>query len=336
MGKADEKLNEGKYLHLGGEELNKIEKPKISVIIPVYNSEKYIKRALDSMSGQTFKDFEVIMIDDGSKDASLRIMEEYKERHESWKLVSIENKGVSNARNIGISMARGEYISFMDSDDFVAPDFLETLYNTAKMSDAEIVCCNYYRYWENVGFLIPHILMLSEGIYCSEEVFKYLISDVRMHYYIWNKLWKKSLFSSNGIKFPDMYFEDMVACTNLFYCSKRIAVNSKALYYYTKHKDSITDVMTEKKFKDYIKAYEFIRMFLESKGEYRKYSISHRFLGYRMILESIGILFKIHKENKELSSWIKDLKETINRILYLMGDSFISREVREKTLDISK
>ena len=119
--------------------------PKVSVIIPVYNVEQYLRECLDSVVNQTLKDIEIICVNDGSTDNSLVILEEYAAKDERIKIVNKENGGLSSARNCAIPLARGEYIGFVDSDDWIDLDFYEKLYNTAKKYKAEIACANLYR-----------------------------------------------------------------------------------------------------------------------------------------------------------------------------------------------
>ena len=114
--------------------------PKFSIIIPVYNVEKYIKKCLDSVFSQSYKDYEVIVVNDGSTDKSMDIAKEY-----NVKIINQKNAGLSITRNNGLQIANGEYISFIDSDDWVDLDFLEKLYNTAKKYDADIAACGIKR-----------------------------------------------------------------------------------------------------------------------------------------------------------------------------------------------
>ena len=122
--------------------------PKISLIIPVYNVEKYIRKTLESVLAQTFTDYEVIMVNDGSTDGSLAVLKEYADKYENFKLINQNNCGSSKARNVGINEAAGDYLAFLDSDDFLKPDFLEVLYSSAEENGADIACCNYYLYYE--------------------------------------------------------------------------------------------------------------------------------------------------------------------------------------------
>ena len=115
---------------------------KISVIIPVYNVEKYLRECLDSLINQSFKDFEVICIDDGSTDKSYKILEEYSQKDSRIKVLKQEHNGAGAARNLGIEIAKGKYIQFLDSDDYFEPNMLEELYNTAEKFGADMAVCS--------------------------------------------------------------------------------------------------------------------------------------------------------------------------------------------------
>ena len=127
----------GRWLFMDSEKID------ISLIVPVYNVEKYLKRALTSVENQTFKNFEVIIVNDGSTDGSLEIISEFVDRNKNFTLINQENKGLGEARNVGIRHAKGRYVAFLDSDDFLEPEYLEKLYLSAIKTCADIVCCNF-------------------------------------------------------------------------------------------------------------------------------------------------------------------------------------------------
>ena len=136
--------------------------PKISIIVPVYNVEKYIRRCLDSIAAQTFTDWECICVDDGTPDASGKICDEYAQKDGRFVVIHKENGGVSSARNVGLDVAKGEYVTFCDSDDWVEKEMLEVFYNTALKNDAEVVISgfrttdehgNYQEFLPSAGWL---------------------------------------------------------------------------------------------------------------------------------------------------------------------------------------
>ncbi|MDR1628362.1 MAG: glycosyltransferase family 2 protein [Oscillospiraceae bacterium] len=302
---------------------NKI--PDISVIIPVYNGEKYLKKSLNSVAAQTFNNFEVIIVDDGSEDNSLYIIKEYENKYSNFKWFSIKKNGVSVARNIGIEKSRGKYLSFIDSDDFVLPNFLEILYNNMKENNTDIACCNYYLYWPKRNFYIKNVICLPSGVYSSDKALYSLVKDVRLHFFLWNKLWKKSLFTDNNIKFPqNKCYEDVYACLRAFYFSKSISVISAPLYFYTRRNDSYESSTTLKKYQDYIAAFQYIRIFLNSQGKYNKYRISHIILGMRMILSSIPMSFSVRRCARGKQEFFYEFKFAVKSIFYCISNKFKS------------
>ena len=170
-----------------------MKKPKFSIIVPVYNTEKDLKRGLDSSKSQSLKDYEVIIVNDGSNDNSSDIISKY-----PYKVINQENQGPSVARNTGIKESRGEYIGFMDSDDYLEPKFLELLYTAAVDSDADIACCNFNMYYPAKKLKIFMPFTSFPGVYSKTKALRKLILDIGVHYFVWNKLSKRSLFFDNN------------------------------------------------------------------------------------------------------------------------------------------
>ena len=146
---------------------------KISVIIPVYNAEKYLVQCLDSITAQTLQDIEIICINDGSTDGSLAILNEYKERDSRFTVVNICNGGVSNARNMGLERVSGEYVTFLDSDDWLEPNYCEMLYQLAQDENADIVMCSYCKEYQD-RTIIVHSLEKEKLVLDREQTQKYI------------------------------------------------------------------------------------------------------------------------------------------------------------------
>ena len=235
--------------------------PNVSLIIPVYNVEQYLPKCLESIAAQTLKGFEVILVDDGSTDHSLEILRGFARRFPNTCVIHQENGGVSKARNAGIQAARGKYIAFMDSDDYIAPLYLQRLYESAKKYRADMVCCSYYRYNAVTHELRPAQFRKAPGIYTPKEMIRALILDMGIKGFIWNKLWRRTLFTEHHITFPTMCFEDISVCQRGFYFSNRIAVIGDPLYFYVQHKDSAIGALNIKKLNDYLRALADLRGF---------------------------------------------------------------------------
>lgn len=206
----------------------------ISVIVPIYKVEKYINRCIESLLNQTFSDFELILVDDGSPDHCGEICDDYGEKDNRVKVIHKENGGLSDARNAGFKAAKGEYVVFVDSDDWVAPAFLESLYIAIQGNDiceCEIVrtSTDSITYLESNGETV---------LYSAQDALQMLILDRGFHQYVWNKMYKKSLID-------DIHFE--VGKTNedefwtyqVFGRAERIVKISNVLYCYYQRDDSI-------------------------------------------------------------------------------------------------
>ena len=209
---------------------------KISVIVPVYNSGQYLKKCLDSLVNQTFKDYEIIVINDGSTDISQYIIDEYEIKYPFIKAFNKENGGMSSARNLGLDKASGDYIAFVDSDDFVETFFLEKMYNKAIETNSDVVICNYFALNEEKKNTINCHMKFS-----SDEKKEYLLSPPM----VWNKLIKSNMF--NYIRYKEgIFYEDLDICVKLLSFINKVSFVDEPLYnYYLQHSGS---VMTQKTF----------------------------------------------------------------------------------------
>ncbi len=288
-----------------------MERPKISIIVPVYNTELFLDKCLESLYEQTFKDYEVLMINDGSTDGSLKIMEKYQNKSEKFQIIQNLNKGISFSRNLGLSEAKGDYIAFVDSDDFVSPDFLKILYNKAVESNADIVVCNYiiYNYENNTEIKYP--FKLKEGLYKKPKALKHLIYDCRINYYVWNKLWKRSVLVENNINFLDMCFEDTDFSIKAFYNAREVFIVSNELYYYVKHEKSMTAFVDTNKIKDYLYALAGIRVFLEEKKAFKNYRLCFFIHSIRVLFTTFKLIFLAHKLCKNFNGIFFNLVKVI-------------------------
>lgn len=209
---------------------------KVTIIVPVYNVEDYLRECVNSILSQTYKNIEVILIDDGSTDSSGNICEEYK----SSKVIVIhkENEGLSAARNCGLELATGDYISFVDSDDYLMPDMISELLKCAIINNVPIVCCDYEKDGD-----IRNSNMAEIDIPCMilkrTNAIGHLFDQKGYKCYAWNKLYKADLFKKT--RYPiGRYFEDIETSYKLFCQCERIAYIKRKLYFYRVRKESIT------------------------------------------------------------------------------------------------
>ena len=212
-------------------------KVAISVVVPIYNCEQYIEKCLDSIINQKFKDFQIILIDDGSKDNSGNICERYAKIDERITVVHQKNCGVSETRKRGLEISDSEFVAFIDSDDYIKEDYLYNLYNNIKNSNADFVCCNSI----DVGEKLPKNFIIDKDEIINDKVS--LMNDYfhgkRYAYCIWGKLFKRSIFKN--IEFPKMkYAEDTCIILNLFMKCDTIALMSYNGYYYVQREQSAT------------------------------------------------------------------------------------------------
>ncbi|MCL2425488.1 MAG: glycosyltransferase [Oscillospiraceae bacterium] len=218
----------------------------ISIIMPVQNMEKYLARSIDSVLAQTYKNFEIVLINYGSADSSKAICDEYVASDSRIKLVDKDDKGLSDARNAGVAHASGEYITFVDSDDYIHELFLEKMYTRIKSDNSDICMCTYHFVDEGEEDYSAmkstpdtydyHIEGLSEGLHTSDTVMKH-ISNTRMTV-LWNKLYRRELF--DGVSFPvGLLHEDEFVIHRIFAAADDVSVISDRLYFYLQRSSSI-------------------------------------------------------------------------------------------------
>ena len=217
----------------------------ISVIVPVYKAEPYLRQCVDSILEQTYRDIEVLLIDDGSPDKCGEICDEYAEKDNRVRTFHTENRGVSAARNLGISESKGEYIGFVDSDDWIEPDMYETLLKRMQEVGADIAQCGVLQY-PNRG---SEKSELKDEVLLRDDALRALIES-RVNNYVWNKLYNSRLFET--VTFPDgMNYEDAEIIHKLLSRSNKTALVSAGLYHYRIRQGSITKTFSAKNLIDY-------------------------------------------------------------------------------------
>lgn len=221
---------------------------KISVIVPVYNAEKSIVRCLDSIKSQTYSDFEAILVNDGSKDSSKSICEEYCRKDNRFRLINQENAGPSKARNRGIDEAKSEYLAFVDSDDYIEPDMLEKLFEGAKSFGADLVVCGYYKENER-GNMRAYSSKYEPGVYTGEELEKIAVDSIDVGVsenippYSGIRLVKKSCMENPSLRFnTDIYRSEDYLIWNILFSRIRCLclITDRPLYHYIVNETSIT------------------------------------------------------------------------------------------------
>ncbi len=254
---------------------------KVSVIMPIYNATDYLRPALDTVIDQTLREIEIICIDDGSTDKSLSIIKEYQERDQRIRIVTENNAGVSTARNKGIIRAKGEYVIFLDADDFYEPNLLERLYVTAIKDELDIAVCEYDIYNTKQSRFTPAIpedhseVLIKGDVISKSECPDHILQC--MSGYVWNKLFRTAFIKDKGLMFaPELYvFEDVhFLCTALAYAN-RVKGITEVLVHHRVYSDQSRAKLFRKYFNQVPIVYLKIKEFLVSNGIYIPLTLSY-------------------------------------------------------------
>ena len=230
-------------------------KPLISVIVPVYKSEKYLDKCVESIVNQTYKNLEIILVDDGSPDNCPQICDEWAKRDSRIKAIHKENGGVSSARNAGLDNSSGEYIGFVDGDDFIENDFYEFLYDNLAENSADISFCSFKTLDEKTGeYAQSNNYGIAEKSLAGEELLSEFFSSCKGELVSFcNKIIKRSLF--DGLRFPQgRVFEDWTLAPMIYSRCVKAVFSPEYKYCYVVHQGSIMRTQTVKRFADCVSA----------------------------------------------------------------------------------
>lgn len=318
--------------------------PKISVIVPVYNVENYLRECLDSVINQTFEDIEIICVNDGSTDGSLTILKEYWRHDSRFTIISQENGGLSAARNTGLNVANGDYVYFLDSDDYIELNSLKETHALSQEKDLDMVLFKIISFWDDTKekFTTPYFEMDFLRELVEDNVFNY--KDLGKQMYdlavtVPGVLFRRDLISN--LSFPEnLIFEDNVFFTEAVFNAKRILFYNKHLYYYRMRKDSITN--SGSNFSDII---EIRNMIIDLAKKYDNfygylYAKKLNLIKFRFsqtsdefkedFFNKIKIDFEKHKEEYESSEDFQNLPDDVKSIFYAGLDSKNYEEFENK------
>ena len=217
-------------------------RPLVSVIVPAYNVEKYLAPCLDSILNQTFSDFEIVIIDDGSTDRTPEVISKYS-LDPRIRSHAQQNSGISVARNQGLKMSRGQYLCYIDSDDLITKDYLEKLITPLLQNpEIDITVCGYQEVYQTHSFHHSPAPKISSGMQATQD---FLIKQQDLDILIWNKMYRKSLFTDNHILYPaGQIHEDNLTTYKLFFAAKNIQYLAEELYFYQRRNSYITKNFT--------------------------------------------------------------------------------------------
>jgi glycosyltransferase involved in cell wall biosynthesis len=295
---------------------------KLSLIIPIFKVEKYLKRCVDSVINQTYTNLEIILVDDGSPDKCGIICDEYACSDSRIRVIHKPNGGLSDARNAGLDIATGEYIGFIDSDDFIHPGMFKDLYKRLLEYDADIAQCSFRRVTGDE--IVESTEADNVKVISNLEALDYIYTPFCVDYIVaWNKLYKKELFE--GLRFPmSKIHEDEFTTYKLFYRSKRIVICDKKYYYYFQSPNSIIRSNFSVKKLDYAEAMEErIAFFKERDMEHyynlalKKYALwllNFYYRNYRSINHSPVVKRLISEKYKVIESQIRVIPGYSNRL----------------------
>lgn len=293
-----------------------MEKIKISIIISVYNVVDYLADCLNSVLNQTFRDIEVLLIDDGSTDGSSELCDRFANIDGRIRVHHISNHGLAYTRNMGIKIANGEYIGFVDPDDYIKLDMFEKLYNLCIKHEVKLAMCNTFRQTKNGDFLSKDTN--EEKVLSGLEFFQILM--VRCYFSVWNKLWHRSLFDT--IVFPEnMESGSDLYTYKLIYIIDKFAYLTESLYYYTKRQSSLCHIGDIKNRECRIQAVQ--NMISDIHKNRPNLQIYGRYLLWSTRLGYLEILLMNEKQNIELSKFhLNAFKKELQTIKSLLSFQF--------------
>lgn len=259
--------------------------PTVSIIVPIYNAELYLTQCLTSVREQTFRDFEVLMVNDGSKDHSEDICRHFSQEDSRFILISKQNSGVSDSRNVALSRAKGKYLQFLDSDDWLTENATESLVHTSESTGCDLAVGHFYRVVGERMAQRGHIR--KERILTRREYAEEMMKAPANYYYgvLWNKLYRRSLLESVNLRFDPQikWGEDFLFNLQYLEHVRLISAIPEPVYYYRKREDSLvnaevslrrTVAMKTATFQAYKELYQKLDLYEEQKGRVYSYFLS--------------------------------------------------------------
>lgn len=312
----------------------------VSIVVPIYNAEKYLRECIDSLIAQSLEGIEIVCVDDGSTDSSLQIIESYRKRNDNITVISKQNTGYGDSVNIGIEKSKGRYVGIIEPDDFVEPDMFKILFENAKKHNLDVSRCTFYYYnedaKENVKESFPFII--KNKVYAprkKKETFYQQPTD-------WANIYNKEFLLKNNIKFlttPGASYQDTSFLFKVYACADRFMIDDRALHHYRIHEGSSVKQNSSKLY-CVCTEYQEIWRFVEERNivDQFKFVIAQlQFYGYKwncMRLEEQSRMLFIKK-------WAEDLSELkrkgfVRRFDYLPSDYKIIKAIIDHSRDYTQ
>lgn len=304
---------------------------KISIIVPVYNVASYLDRCLESLIGQTLKDIDIIIVDDGSTDESYSICERYAASDSRIQLVHKTNGGSSSARNVGLTYVKSDYVAFVDSDDYVAPQMFETLYDKLKSDGLDTVFCGYYSQKPDGRFAMKN--ETSEYLrFDTHDTVKGFLMDMigsvphyshtaRFFMTVWRAIYSMKIINANGVVFKDFTSEDLIFLCDYLTKARKVGFIPECFYYYCWNGNGLSNTYNKSRFKRDVEVYKELHSYLygQEQKKYKPYLDKYLLLRARVDMSAIcGTAIPLEEKKKGITEIIEteELQLVLNSYPY--------------------
>lgn len=310
------------------------EKPLISIIVPVYNVEKYLEQCIQSIVGQTFRRWELLLIDDGSTDGSGKICDKFAEHDKRIKVVHKQNSGQADSRNVALEMATTDIIGYVDADDWIEPDMYEVLYDTMIQNDADVSMCGFYwsykteenvdkkgrrrKKWLPSSFKKDKYAYCKEGdtiVFTREEAVKLILEDKVIKSYLWDKLFRRSVINTDMPK--SLYYEDFATLFKWLMTVNKVAYSCAPKYHYRQRISStVNDNDPKKKFHYFLAAQERFKYFNEK--DFGIFNLNQKKLKSKVVFIGTKASKEIARRSKDEATaltYIGKIKEKLEQYM---------------------
>jgi glycosyltransferase involved in cell wall biosynthesis len=265
--------------------------PLVSVVVPVYNVARLLPRCLDSLLAQTYRPLEIIVVDDGSHDASYEVMRSYELEHPEVRTIRQRHRGLGPARNIAIGVAAGEYVTMADADDWAEPDMIADLVGIAGRTGADVVIGNFS--FDSRGLRLPFPFLPRRTSFTGLEAAELSINMLRVPAFAWVKLYRASLFTADDAPFPTILYEDLATTPRILAKANTVALTRKVYYHYCLRADSIVGAFRVKNVFSFAAAIDILRHDLVQQGRWQDWQASYRrLLRQAFVMVSLQVLFQ--------------------------------------------